>query len=183
MKKLILVIATVVLCGLTDLRAQYHNYSTMSGSERRAYTRELLDIEPSDMRLSTSEILNYKKEMNAFGTALKEKSPKEFWWGLGIFILGPTVMSIPAIAADAMTVLYVGAPLCMAAGGYLVIKSVVDTNRGQTLLDKSRLLIAQSSTYPFEFNLDGVELALGISTTCNISDFSRTLGPGISIRF
>lgn len=184
MKKLFILALAAALCSFTNLRAQYHDYNRMSGGERRAYTKELLDIEPEDMRLTTNQILDLKREMQVFGNALQRKSSKEYWWGLGTFILAPTLVVLPiALAVDMEELLYVGYPVFMVGGAYLVAKSMVDSKRARQLLDKSRLLIAQSSTYPWELNLDGAQIAFGISATRNIQDWSATLGPSLSIRF
>lgn len=184
MKKIFLFVLAALFCSLTNLHAQYHDYDGMSGSERRAYTKYLLDIEPEDMRLTTSQIYDLKREMTVFGNALQRKSNREYWWGMGVFFLAPTLVVLPiALSLDMIELIYVGYPVFMAGGAYLVVKSLIDSKHSRQLLDNSRLLIAQSSSYPFQFDVNGMQLAFGVTTTCNVQDFTRTIGPGISLRF
>jgi len=155
----------------------------MSGSERRAYTRELLELEPEDMRLTTAEVLNYKKEMQVFSKAIAYKGKKEKMWGYITFFGGPLVFTAISLSADVIEVLYVGLPLSMAAGAAIYVKGLIDTSRSMTLSDKSRLLIAQSTSYPIRFDSGDVRLAFGVSSSFNPCNGFTSFGPGLSISF
>jgi hypothetical protein len=150
----------------------------MSASERNEYIRELYYADYEDLNLSTSEAKALKQDLNTFGNYLVKNGKGLVSAGLWVGLGGGMACAIVGGATKIMPIVY-GSAAFLAGGIVLTTIGFVQKSKGLKLLDYSRMVIADASVYPVQFD----NLAFGFNVSVDAATHFQQFGPSIAIRF
>ena len=177
--KIVLLSAFFVLVSSIDAQAQT-DFEHRTRSEHRQRIDELTYMDVLDLSISTKEAKQMKEDLHLYSEPFSKRHKLCLYGGVvGLSILGGGLMGV----AGSEKALGVAGFTCFMAGLVMIWPAIHYKNKAKEFSDKSRMITADATIEPVDFDLGGCHLALGASVMHHETNNIYCIGPSVSIRF
>ena len=177
--KTALLSAFFVLVSSIDAQAQT-DFEHRTRSEHRQRIDELTYMDVLDLSISTKEAKEMKKDLYLYSEQFSKRHKLCLWGGVvGLSALGGGLMGAAGNDRD----LGVAGFTCFMTGLVMIWPAIHYKNKAKEFSDKSRMITADATIEPIDFELDGCHLALGASVMHHEINNIYCVGPSVSISF